>query len=62
MKFLLDQSVDFRLIPHLQALGHDVTAISRHYPPGLPAEDVLAIAWDEQRILIVADRDYGYNP
>ena len=59
MKFLLDQSADFRLIPHLRNLGHDVTAISRHYPPGLPDEDVLAIARTEQRILIVADRDFG---
>ena len=32
MKFLFDQSADFRLIPHLQALGHDVSAISRNYP------------------------------
>ena len=59
MRFLLDQSADFRLIPHLQALGHDVTAISRNYPHGLADEDVLTIARDEQRILIVADRDFG---
>jgi predicted nuclease of predicted toxin-antitoxin system len=59
MKFLLDQSADFRLIPHLQALGHDVAAISRNYPPGLPDENVLAIARQEVRILIVADRDFG---
>jgi hypothetical protein len=24
MKFLLDQSADFRLIPHLRQLGHDI--------------------------------------
>ena len=59
MTFLFDQSADFRLIPHLQALGHDVSAISRNYPHGLADEDVLAIARDEQRILIVADRDFG---
>src|SRR5215831_8752906 len=59
MKFLLDQSADFRLIPHLRELGHDVTAISRNYPPGLPDEDVLTIAQEEARILIVADRDFG---
>ena len=59
MNFLLDQSADFRLIPHLRALGHDVAAISRNYPPGLPDADVLAIARQEQRILIVADRDFG---
>jgi predicted nuclease of predicted toxin-antitoxin system len=59
MKFLLDQSADFRLIPHLRQLGHDVHVISRNYPPGLPDEDVLAIAREEGRILIVADRDFG---
>jgi predicted nuclease of predicted toxin-antitoxin system len=59
MKFLFDQSADFRLIPHLRELGHDVQAISRHYPPGLADEDVLAIARAERRVLVVADRDFG---
>jgi predicted nuclease of predicted toxin-antitoxin system len=59
MKFLFDQSADFRLIPHLRQLGHDVHVISRNYPPGLPDEDVLEIARKEQRVLIVADRDFG---
>src|SRR5437764_11609109 len=59
MNFLSDQSADFRLIPHLRNLGHDVTAISRNYPPGLADEDVLTIAREEGRILIVADRDFG---
>ena len=59
MKFLFDQSADFRLIPHLNKLGHDVQAVSRNYPPGLPDEDVLEIARIEQRILVVADRDFG---
>src|SRR5919112_6741278 len=59
MKFLFDQSADFRLIAHLRQLGHDVTAISRDYPHSLADEEVLAIAWREQRILLVADRDFG---
>jgi predicted nuclease of predicted toxin-antitoxin system len=59
MKFLFDQSADFRLIPHLRDLGHDVAAISRNYPPGLADEDVLTIARQDTRILIVADRDFG---
>jgi predicted nuclease of predicted toxin-antitoxin system len=59
MKFLFDQSADFRLIAHLRQLGHDVQAISRNYPPGLPDEDVLAIAGEERRILVLADRDFG---
>jgi predicted nuclease of predicted toxin-antitoxin system len=59
MNFLFDQSADFRLIAHLRQLGHDVKAVSRHYPPGLADEDVLEIALAEQRILVVADRDFG---
>ena len=59
MKFLFDQSADFRLIDHLRSLGHDVTAVSRNYPHGLADEDVLAIARQEQRVLVVADRDFG---
>jgi len=35
MNFLFDQSADFRLIPYLQHLGHDVTAVSHEYPSGL---------------------------
>jgi predicted nuclease of predicted toxin-antitoxin system len=59
MTCLFDQSADFRLIPHLRHLGHDVAVISRHYPPGLADEDVLTIARQERRILVVADRDFG---
>lgn len=59
MKFLFDQSTDFRLIAHLRSLGHDVSAVSRNYPPGLADDHVLAIARQEQRILVVADRDFG---
>jgi predicted nuclease of predicted toxin-antitoxin system len=59
MKFLFDQSADFRLIPHLRHLGHDVKAISQNYPPGLADADVLAIARAERRMLVVADRDFG---
>ena len=59
MKFLFDQSADFRLIPHLRQLGHDVHVISRHYPPGLPDAAVLAIARAERRVLVVADCDFG---
>ena len=59
MKFLFDQSADFRFIPHLRESGHDVHVISRHYPHDLPDEDVLNIARRERRVLVVADRDFG---
>jgi len=59
MNFVFDQSADFRLISHLRQLGHDVTAVSQNYPHGLADEDVLTIAREEHRILVVADRDFG---
>jgi predicted nuclease of predicted toxin-antitoxin system len=43
----------------VQEFGHDVAAISHHYPSDLADEDVLAIARETQRILLVADRDFG---
>jgi predicted nuclease of predicted toxin-antitoxin system len=51
MKFLLDENVDSRLLPHLQSLGHDVTSIPKNYPVSLPDEDVLSIARSEGRVV-----------
>jgi predicted nuclease of predicted toxin-antitoxin system len=59
VKFLLDESADFRLLKHLTDNGHDVTAISRAYPQSLSDMEVLNIAVQEQRILITRDRDFG---
>jgi predicted nuclease of predicted toxin-antitoxin system len=59
LRFLLDQSADARLIPHLRAQGHDATRIGREHPHGLPDERVLRIAYEEQRILIATDLDFG---
>ena len=59
MNFLLDQSTDARLVPWLTGRGHNALRIGRDYPPGLPDEEVLAIATREGRILITDDRDFG---
>jgi predicted nuclease of predicted toxin-antitoxin system len=59
MRFLFDQSADFRLLSHLRDLGHDVTAISRDHPHGLADEEVLEVARREKRILVVSDQDFG---
>jgi len=59
MKFLLDESAEFRLAAFLQQHGHYVKAIAHDYPSGLPDRQVLAIAKNEQRILITNDRDFG---
>ncbi len=59
MRFLLDQHIDARILPHLSERGHDVTRVARHYPAGLSDRDILGIAYREQRILITHDRDFG---
>src|SRR5438128_1671619 len=59
MRFVIDESADARLAAHLTRLGHDVTLIARNYRPGLPDQEVLAIARREERILITDDRDFG---
>jgi predicted nuclease of predicted toxin-antitoxin system len=53
MKFLLDENAEHRLAYFLRELGHD-------YPHSLSDREVLAIACQEQRILITNDRsDFG---
>jgi predicted nuclease of predicted toxin-antitoxin system len=59
MRFLLDQSSDARLIPHLISLGHDAIRVGRDHPSGLPDVEVPRIAHEEGRILITDDRDFG---
>jgi predicted nuclease of predicted toxin-antitoxin system len=59
MKFLLDQSTDARIIPYLKQLGHDATQIHRTYPESIPDTEVLALAYQQKRILITDDRDFG---
>jgi predicted nuclease of predicted toxin-antitoxin system len=59
VKFILDESVEYRLAGYLRAQGHDVTAIAHDYPGGLSDRDVLAIAQTEGRLLVTNDRDFG---
>lgn len=59
MRFLLDESADFPLARYLQEFGHDVTSIAFDHEPGLPDQAVLLIAYNERRILIANDRDFG---
>jgi predicted nuclease of predicted toxin-antitoxin system len=59
VKFLVDASSDARLVGHLQRQGHDVTRIGTHYPGDLEDWEVLALARDENRVLITDDRDFG---
>lgn len=58
MRFLADESCDFRVVGALRRAGHDVVAVCEK-DPGLPDEDVLAWAGGDRRILLAEDKDFG---
>lgn len=59
MRFLLDEGLPFRLVTHLQGLGHDVTSVGHDYPHALTDKMILAIATTEQRVVLTNDKDFG---
>ena len=59
MRFLLDESAEYRIAALLRDRGHDVTSIVRDHPSALSDEDVLAIARAEDRVLLTNDTDFG---
>lgn len=59
MRFLLDESADFRLAAFLTGRGHDVTTVVRDHPRALKDREVLAIARRGRRVLITNDTDFG---
>lgn len=58
MKFLVDESVEYRVVEYLKSLGHDVVAIAEG-KPSLPDTHVLAYAHKTKRILLTNDKDFG---
>lgn len=56
MRFLLDEGLPYRLATHLQAIGHDVTAVGHDDPYALADRDILAIATTERRIVLTNDK------
>ena len=58
MRFLADESCDFAIVRALRAAGHDVLAVAEVSPR---ADDphVIALAVDEQRVLLTEDKDFG---
>lgn len=58
MKWLLDESADFRLGRYLIQSGHDVSSIVKNYPRSITDQEVLVIAIKENRIIITEDKDF----
>lgn len=58
MRFLADESCDFRVVRALRAAGHDVLAVIET-APGAVDEDVINMAAREGRVFLTEDRDFG---
>jgi len=58
MRFLADENCDFPVVRALRAAGHDVLCVSEITPRAEDSE-VIKLAYDEKRILLTEDKDFG---
>ena len=58
MKFLADESVDRQIVSRLRNDGLPVLSVMEENP-GIPDDEVLNMANQEEAILITADKDFG---
>ena len=58
MKFLADECCDNGLVNALRQSGHDVLYVQES-KRGATDDDLLVLAFNEQRILITEDKDFG---
>jgi predicted nuclease of predicted toxin-antitoxin system len=58
MRLLADENIPLAAIELLRRRGHDVWAVSE-IAPSICDEDVLLMAKDEGRILLIFDKDFG---
>jgi predicted nuclease of predicted toxin-antitoxin system len=58
LKFLADECCDTGLVASLRSDGHDVLYVIEK-KPGIPDDEVLLDAYNEGRILLTEDKDFG---
>ncbi|MFL5071929.1 MAG: DUF5615 family PIN-like protein [Xanthobacteraceae bacterium] len=58
MRFLADESCDFRVVRALRAAAHDVTTMIE-VAPGAEDASVIGMAVRERRVFVTEDRDFG---
>ena len=58
MKFLVDECCDATLVDSLRHAGHDARYVAE-FADGISDDDVLQIAFDEDRLLVTEDKDFG---
>jgi predicted nuclease of predicted toxin-antitoxin system len=56
--FVADENIESAIVGRLREDGHDVVWIAE-YEPGTTDDRVLAIAEEQQRLLITGDADFG---
>ena len=57
-QIVADESVDFRIVSQLRSIGFIVYAIVEQQP-SITDESVLAIAFENESLLITEDKDFG---
>lgn len=57
-KIVADESVDFRIVAELRKVGMEVFAICEEQP-SIKDNEVLAIAVENDAVLITEDKDFG---
>ena len=56
---MLDQNIERRFASSLRDAGHDVHVAGVDEPPGLADTELLNRAYEQARILVTKDRDFG---
>lgn len=58
IKFLVDESVEFRIVLSLRKLGFDVTSVSEENP-SISDSEVIKVSSQQKRVLITNDKGFG---
>jgi predicted nuclease of predicted toxin-antitoxin system len=58
MRFLADESCDFRVVQALRAAGHDVVAVAET-ARGTEDAAIIDMAVRDRRVFVTEDRDFG---
>ena len=58
MKFIADECIDTGLVSSLRIAGYDVTYVTEK-GAGISDDEVLRISYNEGRILLTEDKDFG---
>lgn len=58
MRFLIDESVEYRIVAFLRNFGFNTLSVAESFP-SLDDKTILSIAYKENRIIITNDKDFG---